>query len=102
MQLIIFSFCFYNFNTNKSLLTGFLKRYPKNSDNWKTAVFILNLISAILPHRCPKDANGMANNVDPDQSDLGLHCLPRHVSPKIKDHYANNITYRPQLDHQQF
>ena len=25
-----------------------------------------------------KDADGMANSVDPDQqSDLGLHCLPR-------------------------
>ena len=26
----------------------------------------------------------MANSVDPDQeqSDLGLHCLPRHICPK--------------------
>ena len=33
---------------------------------------------------CPKDADRMANNVDPDQeqSDLGLHCLPRPVCPK--------------------
>ena len=35
-----------------------------------------------------KDADGMANSVDPDQtapeqSDLGLHCLPRHICPKI-------------------
>ena len=32
-----------------------------------------------------KDANGIANSEDPDQtepSDLGLHCLPRHVCPK--------------------
>ena len=33
------------------------------------------------------DADGMANSVDPDQtapeqSDLGLHCLPRHICPK--------------------
>ena len=27
-----------------------------------------------------KDANGIANSED--QSDLGLHCLPRHICPK--------------------
>ena len=31
----------------------------------------------------PKDAAGIANNVDPDQPDLGLHCLPRPICPKI-------------------
>ena len=41
----------------------------------------------------PKDAEGIANSVDPDQtaplgavleeqSDLGLHCLPRPICPK--------------------
>ena len=37
----------------------------------------------------PNDAEGIANSVDPDQtapleehSDLGLHCLPRHICPK--------------------
>ena len=40
-----------------------------------------------LYHRVmsPNDADGMANSVDPDQaaqSDLGLHCLPRHICPK--------------------
>ena len=25
---------------------------------------------------CPKDVDEIANSVDPDQSDLGLHCLP--------------------------
>ena len=36
----------------------------------------------------PKDAEGIANSVDPDQeqSDLGLHCLPRLVCPKTKEH----------------
>ena len=30
-----------------------------------------------------KDADGMANSLDVDQqSDLGLHCLPRPVCPK--------------------
>ena len=31
------------------------------------------------------DADGMANSVDPDQteqSDLGMHCLPKHICPK--------------------
>ena len=23
---------------------------------------------------CPKDADGMVNSADPEQSDLGLHC----------------------------
>ena len=27
----------------------------------------------------PSNADGMANSVDPDQTDLGLHCLPRHI-----------------------
>ena len=36
---------------------------------------------------CPKDADVMANRVDPDQtaeeqSDLGLHCLLISVCPK--------------------
>ena len=29
----------------------------------------------------PKDAERIANSVDPDQSDLGLHFLPRAVCP---------------------
>ena len=51
----------------------------------------------------PKGADGMANNVDPDQtalqeqSGLGLQCLPRPVCPKTYDHYgiplALYITY---------
>ena len=36
----------------------------------------------------PNDADGMANSEDPDQSDLGLHCLPRHTCPKTLDHYG--------------
>ena len=39
-----------------------------------------------LYHRVmsPKDADRMANSVDPDQTapDLGLHCLPRPVCRK--------------------
>ena len=40
----------------------------------------------------PNDADGMANSVDPEQSDLGLHCLPRHICPKTYDHYGNMKT----------
>ena len=42
----------------------------------------------ILGYFHQKDANGIANSVDPDQtppleqSDLGLHCLPRPICPK--------------------
>ena len=42
-----------------------------------------------LDHRVmsPKDADGMAESVDPDQtaplgSTLGLHCLPGPICPK--------------------
>ena len=34
---------------------------------------------------CQNGANGIANSEDPDseeQSDLGLHCLPRSICPK--------------------
>ena len=42
---------------------------------------------------CQKDANVIANSDDPDetapkQSDLGLHCLPRHICPKTYGHYG--------------
>ena len=38
-----------------------------------------------------KDSNGIANSEYPDQSDLGLHCLPKTVCPKIKDHYGTGL-----------
>ena len=38
----------------------------------------------------PKDVEGLANSEDPDKTaprgavcDLGLHCLPRLIGPKI-------------------
>ena len=42
---------------------------------------------------CPKNADRMANYVDPDQTaseqpDLDLYCLPRPVCPKSRDHYG--------------
>ena len=45
----------------------------------------------------PKDADRMANSVDPDQtgpleqSDQGLHCLPRTNCPKTYDHCGKCI-----------
>ena len=43
----------------------------------------------------PKDADGMANSVDPDQtasskkqSDLGLHCLLRPICPNTLNLYG--------------
>ena len=35
-----------------------------------------------------EDANGIANSEDPDQTDLGLHCLPRLICPKTYDDYG--------------
>ena len=32
----------------------------------------------------PKDADGMANNEDPDRTAPSLHCLLRHICPNIK------------------
>ena len=37
----------------------------------------------------PKDEDSIANSEDPDQqSDQGLHCLPRPICPKTLDHYG--------------
>ena len=42
----------------------------------------------------PKDADGMANSVDPDQdlSDLGLHCLPTRLSKNLGSLWYINYT----------
>ena len=54
---------------------------------------------------CPKYAAGLASSLDPDplflqeQSDLGLHCLPRPVCPNTSYHHGNNnmslVTRKP-------
>ena len=49
------------------------RKNPKISDTGKFAVITLKV---------EQDAERLANSVDPDQSDLGLHCLPRPVCPK--------------------
>ena len=59
---------------------------PKISDIRKFAVITLKVEQLFLRVMHPKDAEGIANSIDPDQleeqSDQGLHCLPRPVCPK--------------------
>ena len=38
----------------------------------------------------PKDAEGITNNVNPDQSDIGLHCLLKPMQVKTIDHFICN------------
>ena len=47
-----------------------------------------------LKEFCQNGANGIANSDESDQtahreeqSDLGLHCMPRPICPKTFDHY---------------
>ena len=62
------------------------RKFPKYSDTQKIFCSHSKIWTMWLYHRVksPNDADGMANSVDPDQeqSDLGLHCLPRHICPK--------------------
>ena len=44
------------------------------------------------PHLHPENAYEIANSVDPDQTALGLHCLPRLICSKTLDHYATFVT----------
>ena len=67
------------------ILSSHLK-YCKNSKIWDTSNSCHNCpknrkvwCNIALMH--PKDADGMANSVDPDQSDLGLLCLLRPICP---------------------
>ena len=66
------------------------RKVPKFSDARKLCCN-LSKIQTKKPNLrvfCQKDANGIANSEDPDQtapeeqSDLGLHCLPRPICPK--------------------
>ena len=69
-----------------------IKQYhkaPKFSDTRKLCCNIAKIQTNGQNRRvfCQKDANGKANSEDPDQtakeqSDLGLHCLPRPLCPK--------------------
>ena len=66
------------------------RKVPKLSDAKKLCGYQPELQTKRTTLRvfCQKDANGIANNEDPDQtasleqSDLGLHCLPRPICLK--------------------
>ena len=69
-----------------SVATFSYRKFPKYSDTPKIC-YHSKILTMWLYHRVmsPNDTDGMTNNVDPDQteqSDLGLHCLPRHICPK--------------------
>ena len=63
------------------------RKIPKISDTPKFAVITLKFEQGFtVKEMHPKDATGIANSVDPDQADLGLHCLPRPVRLKTWEH----------------
>ena len=74
-------------------------KHSKNPKNWDTRKICSNhpkIGTRLLYHRKmhPNDADRVANIVDPDwleQSDLGLHCLPRYVCQKTWEHYGNRV-----------
>ena len=65
--------------------------YRKNAEHYGTYFYYHNCPKSgnmfSNAAMCPKDAPGMENSVDSDQSapyqqsDLGLHCLLKHVCP---------------------
>ena len=69
---------------NKKYLTLVYRKFPKYSDTQNICCNHSKIWTMWLYHRVmsQNDADGMANSVDPEQSDLGLHCLPRHICPK--------------------
>ena len=69
---------------NKIHFTVLLNKFPKYSDTQSICCNRSKIWTMWLYHRVmsPNDADGMANSVDPEQSDLGLHCLPRHIYQK--------------------
>ena len=73
---------------------GSYRKFFKYLDTQKICCNHYKIWTMWLYHRVmsPKDADRMANSVDPDQtaplggaeeqSDQGLHCLPRQICPK--------------------
>ena len=60
------------------------RKNPKNSDIRKICCNHPKIRTTRLYHivMLLKDAGGIANSVDPVQTALGLHCLPRPICPK--------------------
>ena len=69
---------YYALQTDKDSMVHY-REFPKYSDTPKICSNHSKIWTMWLNHRviCPNDADGM------EQSDLGLHCLPRHICPKI-------------------
>ena len=76
---------------------GPVSSYHKSSDTEIFTVITLKFEQGGFTVVCPTDEEGVANSVDPDQtapleqSDLGLHCLPRPVCPKSLEHYSRSF-----------
>ena len=79
IYLFFLLFCVKNTNFVK-----YYRKFPKYFDTQKICCNHSKIWTMWLYHRVmsPNDADGMANSVDPDQTDLGLHCLLRPVCPK--------------------
>ena len=61
------------------------RKVPKLSDARKLCCNLSEIQTKRPKFRifCQKDANGIANSEDPDQTaPLGRHCLPRPICPK--------------------
>ena len=61
------------------------RKFPKYMDTQKNCCNHSKIWTMWLYYRemSLNDAEGTANSVDPDQtSELGLHCLPRHICLK--------------------
>ena len=65
------------------MLVMIYRKTMKNLDNQTNCCNYPKIVTMCFYHRIvrPKDADGMANSFDPDQT-LGLHCLPRPICPK--------------------
>ena len=72
-------------------LSGHYRKIPKNSDTRKICCNHPKIRTKWLYkwEMCPKDIDGIADSVDPDQTaPLGLHCLPRPICLKTWEQYS--------------
>ena len=61
------------------------RKSPKNLDTQKNGCNGIILLQSNGSKQCRRN-----DSVDPDQNDLGLHCLIRPVCPKTWDHYGTS------------
>ena len=71
------------------------RKNPKNSDTRKKCCNYPKSLTVWFYDRVmrPKTEDRMTNSVDPDQSDLGLHYLPRPARLKTRDQYGKTCNY---------